>query len=281
MMDERTLSVAAVVLSWIAGSAPAQDTTAYFRQNCVSCHTIGGGRLTGPDLKDVTKKKDREWLQSYLLNPQAKINAGDPYVLKMVEEARGVVMPMPPGITPELAGKLLDLIDAESALESSQFRGAQVSNAPFTPADVARGAAIFLGEQPLRNGGPACISCHSTAGLGGLSGGQLGPDLMRVYERLQGRMGLTAWLQSPGTVTMRTLFANTPLDPAEVSALVAYFEKQARDGAPATASAPLNFILYGLGGAILGLVLMDTFWRGRMRGVRWLLTHEQSSRGNS
>ena len=32
----------------MAGSPPArgQDTPDYFRQNCISCHTIGGGRLS-------------------------------------------------------------------------------------------------------------------------------------------------------------------------------------------------------------------------------------------
>ena len=42
--------------------APAQDTPDYFRQNCMNCHTIGGGRLTGPDLKDVAQRRDTEWL---------------------------------------------------------------------------------------------------------------------------------------------------------------------------------------------------------------------------
>jgi mono/diheme cytochrome c family protein len=274
----RIIFVLAVV---VATSAQAQDTATYFKQNCVSCHTIGGGRLTGPDLRDATKRKDREWLQSFILNPQAKISAGDPYALKMVEEARGVVMPTPPGITAERAGMLLDLIDAESALETSQFRGLQISNAPFTPADVARGAAVFRGTQPLKNGGPACVACHTAAGVGGLGGGRLGPDLMRVYERLQGRAGLSAWLAAPGTVTMRAVFEKHPLDPAEIAGLVAYFEKQSQQGTQRVAASQLNFLLYGLGGTVLGLVLLDTIWKGRLRGVRRTLTQEQSSRGES
>jgi cytochrome c2 len=35
------------------------EAVGFFRQNCTSCHTIGGGRLTGPDLKNVTRQKDR------------------------------------------------------------------------------------------------------------------------------------------------------------------------------------------------------------------------------
>ena len=39
-----------------AVSAHAQQASDFFQQNCTSCHTIGGGRLTGPDLKDVPRR---------------------------------------------------------------------------------------------------------------------------------------------------------------------------------------------------------------------------------
>lgn len=51
-----------IVLLLLPAIAAAQDAADFFRQNCVSCHTIGGGRLTGPDLKDVLTRKDRAWL---------------------------------------------------------------------------------------------------------------------------------------------------------------------------------------------------------------------------
>jgi cytochrome c2 len=269
-----------VLVVAFATSALAQDTPTYFKQNCTSCHTIGGGRLTGPDLKDVTQRKERAWLQEFIQNPAAKISAGDPYALKLRDEARGVVMPPPPGISAERAGMLLDLIDAESKLETSHFKGVQISNAPFTPADVERGATIFRGAQPLKNGGPACMACHSAAGVGGLGGGKLGPDLMRVYERLQGRAGISAWLAAPGTVTMRAVFEKHPLAPDEIHGLVAYFEKQSQQGTQRASASQLNFMLYGLGATVLGLLIMDMAWKGRLQGVRRPLVQEQSSRGN-
>lgn len=278
-MNAKTLFVAATLTLAMTHFASAQDTATYFKQTCASCHTIGGGRLSGPDLKDVTQRKDRDWLMTFIQNPQSKISAGDPYALKLVEEARGVVMPAPPGISAERAGLLLDLIEAESKLDQSQFRGMQVSNAPFTAGDVTQGAELFRGTQTLKNGGPACMACHSAAGVGGLGGGQLGPDLMRVYERLQGRAGLTAWLASPGTVTMRAVFEKHPLEANEIHALVAYFEKQSQQGAPSASAAQLNFMLYGLGGTVFGLVIIDLAWKGRLRGVRRAMV--QSSRGNS
>src|SRR5690606_36048558 len=36
-----------LLLLLLPAIAAAQDAADFFRQNCVSCHTIGGGRLTG------------------------------------------------------------------------------------------------------------------------------------------------------------------------------------------------------------------------------------------
>ena len=62
-----------------AQAAFCQEAADYFRQNCTSCHTIGGGRLTGPDLKDVTQRKDRQWLARFILDPGGVIAGGDAY----------------------------------------------------------------------------------------------------------------------------------------------------------------------------------------------------------
>lgn len=246
----------------------AQEAAGFFRQNCISCHTVGGGRLVGPDLKDVTQRKERAWLAQFLNNPKAMIDGGDAYAAKLQQEARGVIMPTIPGMTPARAEALLDLITAESQLPRSQFAGAQVSDRPFTPADVARGRTIFLGGARLQSGGPACISCHTVRAIGGLGGGRLGPDLTLVYERLQGRKGLSAWLVAPVTLTMQSVFGKQPLQPDEILSLVGFFEDAAKQGGADDAVNMLNFFLLGLGGTGIGLVIFEAVWKRRFRSVR-------------
>ena len=259
----------------------AQDAAAFFKQNCTSCHTIGGGRLTGPDLKDVTTRKDRQWLVQFLQSPKVMIDSGDPYGLKLQQEARGVVMPNIAGMNPQQAQGLLDMIAAESRLSRSQFAGLQISDRPLTAQDVARGRLVFLGEQPLSAGGPACISCHTIRGLTLLGGGRLGPDLTRVYERLQGRKGLASWLSAPASPTMAPVFKAHAMQPEEILSLVALFEDSARKGGEADTTTVLNFFLLGLGGMVLGLVSLDLVWKKRFRGVRWSLVHgENGQNGN-
>ena len=262
----------------ISTSTSAQETAAFFKQNCASCHTIGGGKLTGPDLKGVLERKDREWLQKFIVNPQSVMDSGDAYAQALLEEARGVVMPTVVGMNAEQAGFLLDLIEAESALEESQFKGVQISNEPFTQKDIDTGFDIFTGRQQLKNGGPACFSCHNIPGVGMLGGGSLykqkgaddkqKADLTKVYERLQGRTVLSTWLMSPATPTMMSVFKDAGLEKNEIHALVALFEDTAKQGEVSQAGAQLTFALLGTALAVLLLLLFDVVWSGRFVAVR-------------
>jgi hypothetical protein len=176
-------------------------------------------------------------------------------------------MPVVFGLNRERAESLLKLIDEESKLERSQFAGVQVSDQPWTAAGAARGHNIFLGYAPLAKGGAPCISCHTVAGLSPMRGGQLGPDLSRVFEKMQTRKQFAAWLSAPATPTMMPTYKNHPLEPDEVLALVDFFE-ESRNGAADDAVASLNFLLLGLGGTVATLFAFDYVWRRRFRAVR-------------
>jgi mono/diheme cytochrome c family protein len=252
-----------------------QDDSAFFKQNCVNCHTIGGGRLTGPDLKDIAARRDRAWLVQFLQSPKAMIDSGDPYAAKLQQDARGVVMPNIAGMNPQQAQALLDLIAAESKLSRSQFAGMQISDRPLTALDVEKGKLIFRGETQLTGGGPACISCHTIKGLTLLGGGRLGPDLTRVFERLQGRKGLAAWLSSPASPTMAPVFKEHAIQPEELLSLIALFEDSAKKGGLDDTTSLLNFFLLGVGGMVVGLISLDALWKQRFRGVRRTLVHKE------
>ncbi len=260
--------LACALLVSAAGDVRAQSASDDFRQNCMSCHTIGGGRLTGPDLKDVAARKDRAWLISFITDPKAKLDAGDPYALELKAAAQGAVMPTFPNMTPARAEALLALIDAESANPTSPFKGTQISERPFTAADVARGRDLFTGAVALKGGGPACIGCHTTSDIGAFGGGVLAPDLSAVLERYGGRRTLSTWLSAPALPTMRSVYGVQPLDAEEVLALVAYFQSVLARGPRDLSTARLNFMLLGVGGLVLVLVLFDIRFRRRLRGVR-------------
>jgi mono/diheme cytochrome c family protein len=240
-------------------SAPAGPAP-YFKQNCAGCHTIGGGALTGPDLKHVIWRKDRDWLVQLLLNPKAVIHGGDPYALALLARSRGEVMPHRFGMTRHLAGALLDFIEDESKKSKSQFVGLPIPDRPLTPSDAARGRELFAGRLRLANGGTACIACHTVHGTGAAEGGRLGPELTKVYERVGGRNALTAHLWAAATPTMQPLYKDHPLEPEEVLSLTAYLAEADREGVEDASAIPLNFLLLGLGGTVVGLGAVNVLW---------------------
>ncbi len=246
----------------------AQDTPDYFRQNCMNCHTIGGGPLAGPDLKDVTQRQDREWLIGFMMDPASYLDRGDPYAQKILEQSRNVRMPALPGLDRERAENLLDMIEAESALPESQFKGLQLSTAPFTEADREHGRELFLGLASLENGGGACIACHAIQGQPAMGGGRLGPELTNIFERLQGRKALSAWLVAPGTETMQPIFKDHPLNADEIHALVAFFDSTAGEPETEASASRITFVLLGLLGAAVFIFALDAIWKRRFQAVR-------------
>jgi mono/diheme cytochrome c family protein len=246
--------------------SPNAGAARFFGQNCAGCHTIGGGALTGPDLKNVTKRKDRTWLVQLLLDPKSLIHSGDPYALELLSKARGIVMPNIFGMSRERAEDLLDFIESQSQLEKSWYSELPISDRKLTEFDVERGRELFTGIKPLANGGPACIVCHNADRSGRQEGGRLGPDLTKVYERVGGRSALAARLWTPVTPTMLPVYQQHTLQEEEVLPLVAFLQDSANHGVEQSSAPPLNLLLFGLGGAVLGLTTLGALWGGLASG---------------
>jgi len=249
----------------------AQDPEEFFAKNCFSCHTIGGGRLTGPDLKNVSERKDAAWLEKFILNPQAVINSGDNYAASMLRNSRGVVMPQVTGLNVTLTRALLKFIKTESGLEKSFFAGSTINDRPLTAADIILGRELFLGVRRLENRGPTCLGCHTIAGEGALGGGLLGPDLTQAYGRLGGKISLAAWLSNPASVTMSPIYKTAAIAETEILPLVAFMKSKAEGKIAASTVHDFNFMIFGFIGLVFILVIFDLVWGKRFRSIRKML----------
>ncbi|MBS1750042.1 MAG: cytochrome c, partial [Bacteroidetes bacterium] len=55
----------------------AQQTgEAVFKETCVACHTIGQGKLVGPDLANIQNRHSEVWLINFIKSSQTVIKSG-------------------------------------------------------------------------------------------------------------------------------------------------------------------------------------------------------------
>ncbi len=52
---------------------------------CIGCHTVGGGRLTGPDLQGVTERRSLEWFVAIVIDPDSMLRE-DPAARELFAE---------------------------------------------------------------------------------------------------------------------------------------------------------------------------------------------------
>jgi mono/diheme cytochrome c family protein len=266
-----------VVLSapLVSAAPPAQTASggeAIFQQKCTPCHTIGGGRLVGPDLKGVTALRDHAWLVRFISGPDKVLAARDPIAIALLQESNNVRMPN--------LGLSADQVTAVIAFLESQGGSASPTPANPTPAaalaagDPARGEALFAGNVHFTNGGPPCLACHAAGSTGLLGGGVLGPDLTQVVSGY-GEAGLASALANIAWPTMAPIYARHRLTQQEQADLLAFLQAASSEK-PTNRELPV--LALSLAGLFAVLIAIGFLWRHRLRGVRRPLVERARTR---
>jgi len=260
------LSVSVRLASGQGLNQTAAEGQAIFTQNCSACHTIGGGRLIGPDLQGVTQRRDVDWLQRMISAPDQMIASQDPIVMPLLAEYN---LQMPNlGLSPGDVQAIIAYL--ENPDSAGQSQPAALPESGSQPS----GRQLFSGSIPLANGAPNCIACHSTADLPAVGGGSLGPDLTLVAVRL-GDAGLASALQTLPFPTMQGVFANRLLTPNEQADLYAYFQSL-KASSPNSANRSAWFWGAGLAGAVVLFGLLSIFWPRQRRSLAEKLRNQAS-----
>lgn len=234
-------------------TAPRVDAAAVaYAMKCMGCHTIGGGVLSGPDLKN-----------SATYPRQTVLDA-----IKRMEKNVG---PLAESDLTLMADFLLSPDAAERIVahrEQQQLREA----AAMAPPNAELGKALFFGSTSFSNGGAACGACHQAGGRGG----NLAVSLEDAFTRL-GAQPLQATAESPGFPVMRAIYTPLPVTKQEAVHLVKYLEEVARNPA-APSQLPLH--LAGVGGTVLVLALLGKSTVKRVAGTRARMVAEASRRSD-
>lgn len=267
----------------------AQDGEALFKQNCTACHTVGGGRLVGPDLKGVTDKRSEDWLVKFIKSSQSLIKSGDAEAKAIYEEYNQVMMP-DQNLSDDQIKSILTYIESQGPAESSapaeeadaetaaadgeaveeiteEEAQPQKNLAEATEKDVEIGGQYFEGELSFENGGPSCVSCHNITNDDLIPGGLLAKDLTGAFSRLGGEAGISGILTSYPFPAMASSYkAGKELTDEEVYALMAFMKYADENSIYQHENDGNGIYMYGGGFGLLALLgIIYLLWYNRKR----------------
>jgi len=246
----------------VRAASPAQledEGRIIYEQMCQSCHTIGGGRLVGPDLAGVIERRERGWLEDFITAPDRVLASDDPLAAQLLAEYNNLTMPN--------LGLSQGEVDAVLAYFESQGEGVATAEVSLPPGNADRGKLLFTGQISMENGGPPCMACHNVANVGEFGGGSLGPDLTQVYDRM-GEVGLSGALSGLPFPTMRGVYEGKSLTLQEQADLLAIFAQSDVPGI--LQQGAVNDAVYMFGGVLGAVVLfgvMFIFWPRQRHSV--------------
>jgi mono/diheme cytochrome c family protein len=219
------ISWPAFLLGWMVLSAPAMAQSqgeTLFTQTCVACHTIGGGRLIGPDLANVHYRRDESWIIQFIQSSASLVASGDTTAAALVEEYAPMVMP-DQALSDDQVRSILAYIALNSPEGNPPVSEEPPATADITSSQIDQGRALFVGRTRFANGGAACSSCHNVRTDAVMTGGSLAKDLTTAVTRLS-RPGVEAMMKSPPFPAMRTAFEGKPLEAHEMTAVSAFLQ---------------------------------------------------------
>ena len=88
------LLISALILSVAPfASTYADDGAQLFKTNCGACHSVGKGKLVGPDLKGVENRHTEAWILKWVKSSQSLVKAGDKDADELFQNNNQIVMP--------------------------------------------------------------------------------------------------------------------------------------------------------------------------------------------
>ena len=280
------VSLLAITLVFMVNVVQAQDGEQLFQQ-CKACHTIGQGKLLGPDLLDISKRQDKEWIKNFIKSSQTMIKNGDPDAVAIFEEFNKLVMIDYRHLPDADIEAIIKYIDSFSKPDAGKETPAAMSDSlksareeEFltsidTDENEAKGKALFDGSRNLKNGGAACISCHHINTVGNAQGGLLAKDLTNTFSRIGGFAGIKGILSVPPYPAMKDAYAHAAITEDESIQLQVFLMRADKKGEIAQASV-FDLVKQGIIGVIVLLITISLVWfKHKKRSVNYQIIQRQ------
>ena len=266
----RGLFGALLAAGWLSGSQPASAQESgkdIFQKACAACHSIGAGRLVGPDLKGVGDRRPEDWLIKFIKSSAGMVKSGDKTAQALFDEYK---MPMPDqALSDERVKKVLAHIkETGGSTAAGKDAAAPAASAPAvegTPAEIKLGGELFEGKVRFANGGPSCNACHHVKSDALLGGGVLASELTLVFSRM-GRQGVSAILGNTPFPVMQAAYAGKEFSQKEINALVGFLQYVDKEQARQMPKEwGWRMFSAGAGGLIVLLGIFSLAGRGRKK----------------
>jgi cytochrome c1 len=178
------------------------------RYGCVHCHTVklpDGSAMTAsdnpPSLAHVADKTTREWIYSWLKDPQAyAVSATMPnYKLSDAD-----------------ASDISAFLISSSTPRAGDTAAVEVKSTASP--DPSAGASLY--------GESFCASCHAIQNAAGnVVGGDVGPELTRIGNKAKPEW-LLAWLENPRSYDPTTLMPHYRFTPQQIAILAGFLQNK-------------------------------------------------------
>lgn len=235
---KQRLSITAFLLFTFCGFfAQAQNNGENLFKVCAACHTVGKGRLVGPDLTRVYEKREQDWLIKFIRSSQKMVKEDDPVAVSLFKEYNQIPMP-DNNLSDDEIISIIEFIKAadskgtgtsttENITVEQRTDTLPTASVSFSNDELKRGKALFYGYEKFSNGAPSCIACHNIIDESLIGGGKLSFDLTKSYSKLSAA-GIGIILANPPFPVMNKALNNKKLTDDEIHAITTllYFTDQ-------------------------------------------------------
>ncbi len=248
----------------------AQDGKDLFEKNCTVCHTIGKGKLVGPDLQGVNSRHDKAWLHKFIKNSQEVIKSGDPVAVKLFQDNNKAIMPSFSQFSDAEIDAILSYIEKWQP-EKVEVVSVNVNKKTgFTREEYLRGERLFYGLIPHANGlSINCTSCHNTVTSDTLNWNPSAMDLAGSFMDPKG-MNIYQSMNQPVSPKMEKAHTGIKMTDQEIYYISAFLSHFSTGSMPEYKIFPVRLILFIVFAVLMTWAIIDLLF---LKQVKWRIIH--------
>lgn len=109
------IAIAAFLFLPLQHAAAQKNGETIFKETCAACHSIGKGKLVGPDLANILERRPEAWILKFVKSSQTVVKSGDKYADSLFQAFNKVVMPDHPSLSDVQIKDVISYIEASSS----------------------------------------------------------------------------------------------------------------------------------------------------------------------